>query len=149
MWRPTAQFWTTLIETKVLWGTRNGVSEPDAGRCARARCISPESNRKSCNSYLFCTHALYVSGEWVWLGGYCVRVYFVVGSQTMAEDAVFQGCGSVYWIPCDCTNQMHSVICYIRLLYSLSSQYMFIYCVPLMHKPRKTTDNLSQLYTHV
>jgi hypothetical protein len=86
MWRPTAQFWTTLIQTKVLWGTRNGVSELDAGRCARARCTTPESNCESCNSYLFLTHALYDSGEWVWLGGYCVGVYFVVGSETVAED---------------------------------------------------------------
>jgi len=53
--------------------------------------LAPESNAESCNSYLFLTHALCDSGEWVWLSGYCVGVYFVVGSQTVAEDSSFPG----------------------------------------------------------
>jgi uncharacterized membrane protein YdcZ (DUF606 family) len=48
--------------------------------------LAPESNGESRNSYLFLTHASCHCGEWDWLGGYCVGVCFVVGSQAVAED---------------------------------------------------------------
>jgi len=143
MWRPIAQFWTTLIQTKVLWGTRNGVSEPDAGRCARARCITPESNCESCNSYLFLTHALCDSGERVWLRGHCVGVFCGWFTDSgwrwqFSRDVVVCIEHPVI-VPPKCT----VFIGYVRLLFFLSSQYMFIYCVPMMHKPRKTKANRS------